>query len=232
MVESANRVMNGFLEDELLDRWLALCARINVKGNHQYHYNLFKRLVYYYNQPGRYYHTLEHIRYCLAKLDEVRELVPNQDIVELAIWFHDAIFEVWADDNEERSANLAIFFLIKLMGLTMVFAMRISHLIRNSAYFRNPPKIDITRDAEFFLDIDLAGFGDAEDVFYRNHINVAREFDWIDKGEWRIRQIVVFDFFLKRKPIYLTDYFRDKYETQARANIKRVLTELEQQTTS
>lgn len=232
MVHSANRVMNGFLEGELVNGWLALCARINIRGNRQYYYDLFEKLVYYYNQPGRYYHTLDHIRYCLAKLDEVKKLVPNPDVVELAIWFHDAIYEVWADDNEERSADLAIFFITKLMRLDILFAIRIGHLIKNSAYFRNPPQIHISKDAEFFLDIDLSGFGDTEDVFCRNQINVKREFDWLDPEELIIKQIIMLNFFLKRNPFYLTEYFRDKYEAQARANIKQALTELEQQTTS
>lgn len=226
--------MNGFLEGELFDGWLALCARIKARGDNSYYYNLFKRLVYYYNQPGRYYHTLEHIQYCLNKLNEIRHLVSDQDqnIIELAIWFQDAIYESWADDNEERSANLAIFFITKLMGLDTLLAVKVGYLIRNSAYFKNTPKIHITRNAEFFLDIDLSGLGDSEEVFDRNNINVFREFEWIDPGELRIKQIVMFDFFLKRKPIYLTDYFRDKYEAQARANIKRAIRELEQQSAS
>lgn len=232
MIHLANQAMHMFWEGELLDKWLALCVKIGVKGNSQCHYDLFKRLVYYCNQPGRYYHTLDHIRYCLSKLDEVKKLVPNPDVVELAIWFHDAIYEVWADDNEERSANLAIFFVTKLMGLNTVFAMKVGYLIKNTAHFKNPPKIHITRDAEFFLDIDLSGLGDTEDVFCRNNINVKREFDWLEPAELRIKQIVMFDFFLKREPLYLTEYFRDRYEVQARANIKRALIELEQQATS
>lgn len=232
MFYSAYQVMCEFWEGELLAKWLALCVKIGVKGNSQYHYNLFKRLVHYYNQPGRYYHTLDHIRYCLAKLHEVKDLAPNPDIVELAIWFHDAIYELWADDNEERSANLAIFFITKLMGLNTMFAMKVGCLIKNSAYFKNPPKIHITRDAEFFLDIDLSGLGDTEDVFYRNNINVKREFDWLDPAELRIKQIVMFDFFLKRRPLYLTEYFRGKYEAQARANIGRAIKELQQQSVS
>ena len=226
MVHSANRAMNEFWENELLDKWLALCAGISVKGNSQYHYDFFKRLVYYYKHPGRYYRTLDHIRYCLVKLDEVRELVPNPYIVELAIWFHNAIYKVWADDNEEGSADLAIFFITKLMGLDTLFAMRVGYLVKNSAYFKNSPKIHITRDAEFFLDIDLSWIGDTEDVFDRNNINVKREFDWMDPGELRIKQIVMFDFFLKREPLYLTEYFRDKYEAQARVNIGRAIREL------
>jgi predicted metal-dependent HD superfamily phosphohydrolase len=36
-----------------------------------------------------------------------RGLVVDRDAVDLAAWFHDAVYDVGRDDNEDRSAELA-----------------------------------------------------------------------------------------------------------------------------
>ena len=101
------------VRDRLLERWLDLCKWIDAKGDVAYQGELFYRLIYYYEQPGRYYHTLFHIKDCLVKFDEVKRLLEEPDVVELAIWFHDAIYEFWTkpNENEQFSASLAIFLL-------------------------------------------------------------------------------------------------------------------------
>lgn len=83
--------------DRLLNRWLDLCRHIGGRREVSYYVALYRHLTHYYNQPNRYYHNLDYIKNCLDKFDEVRHLLDEPDIVELAIWCHDAIYEVWAD---------------------------------------------------------------------------------------------------------------------------------------
>ena len=81
-----------------------------VQVNNQ---ELYHMLAYYYNQPKRHYHTLDRISIGLNELDKakrVKGLIERPDELELAWWFHDAIHETWAKDNEKRSADLANFF--------------------------------------------------------------------------------------------------------------------------
>ena len=59
-----------------------------------------------YDAPGRHYHNLRHIRHCLAELDAAKSLAKDPTSVELAIWFHDAVYDPQCHDNEERSAQL------------------------------------------------------------------------------------------------------------------------------
>jgi predicted metal-dependent HD superfamily phosphohydrolase len=60
-----------------------------------------------YAEGHRHYHNQRHIAECLREFDAARNLVRQAEVVELALWFHDAVYETRASDNEERSAALA-----------------------------------------------------------------------------------------------------------------------------
>src|SRR5437660_7778156 len=66
-----------------------------------------QELVSFYSEPHRHYHNQGHISECLDEFDASRYLARRPLAVELAIWFHDAIYETRAADNEEKSADLA-----------------------------------------------------------------------------------------------------------------------------
>src|SRR6476620_6270448 len=85
-------------------RWLQLWSRLCAHGDGQL---LFVQLAAAYAEPNRQYHTLEHIRDCLAEFDDCRALARHPDELEAGLWFHDAVYRPGASDNEERSADLA-----------------------------------------------------------------------------------------------------------------------------
>lgn len=216
----------------MLDRWLELCKHIDVKGGPGYHAQLYRRLVHYYNQPWRYYHTLVHIDNCLTKFDEIRHLLKDPDSVELAIWFHDAIYEFWADDNEGMSASLAIFFLVQLMGLPKKSANRVAYLIERTKHFSKDKERyePTTNDAKFMVDIDLhSGLGGDWQCFQKNWELNNGEFNWKDKNELMRGQLGMFTNFHRRAPLYKTDYFRERYEERTKQNIERAIKKLEEQ---
>ncbi|MFO7850380.1 MAG: hypothetical protein R6V67_10505, partial [Spirochaetia bacterium] len=72
---------------------------------------VFLMLERLYSQEHRFYHNLEHINDCLRLFDSLNEsnrnLVQNPLSLELAIWFHDAVYTPGNSKNEEESALLA-----------------------------------------------------------------------------------------------------------------------------
>ena len=70
----------------------------------------------------------EHISHCLHELAEARHLTNNRNEVEMALWFHDAIYDPKAKDNEKRSAELGRRIAIRA-GLSEAFAQSVYFLI-------------------------------------------------------------------------------------------------------
>ena len=84
------------------DRFVELWRRLGVSDT--WARELFAEVDAHYGSAGRHYHTGGHIEHCLARFDEIRHLLEHPDAVELALWFHDVIYELGADDNERQSA--------------------------------------------------------------------------------------------------------------------------------
>src|SRR3954469_12226246 len=86
------------------DAWVALWTAL---GAAEVPRGLFNQLVAAYSERQRHYHTLQHLRECLAHFEAASMLARRPAEVELALWFHDAVCEPQRHDNEERSADWA-----------------------------------------------------------------------------------------------------------------------------
>src|SRR5580765_3934565 len=86
------------------DRWLRLWHGAGASDDPEMWY---QRLTQAYAEPHRHYKNQQHIAECLTDFDAGRHLAQQPIAVELALWFHDAVYDPKADDNEEQSAALA-----------------------------------------------------------------------------------------------------------------------------
>jgi len=68
--------------------------------------DVFDALVERYSEAHRAYHTLQHIAECFDQFDHVRD-AESPGTVGLALWFHDAVYDTRAHDNEAESARYA-----------------------------------------------------------------------------------------------------------------------------
>src|SRR5262249_13851841 len=126
---------------------------------------------------GRHYHTLEHLAACLRELDEASGLARAPAEVELALWFHDAIYRSYRSDNETRSADWAERFL-KHHGANADAAGRVREYVLVTRHAIEPAP----GDAALVVDIDLSILGQAESVYAEFERNVRREYWWV---RWR-----------------------------------------------
>lgn len=114
---------------------------------------IFARLSDAYGEAGRFYHDTTHIEECLTHLSEHVELAGYAAEVEAAIWFHDAVYDTKAADNEEQSADWASEYLLSVS----VEAEAVSRI--HSMIIATKTHVAETLDQKLMLDIDLGILG-------------------------------------------------------------------------
>ena len=207
-------------QPEPLDRsrWSGLWNRLGAQGDGLPTFGVLETA---YAEPARSYHTAEHIRDCLAQFDLSWSAAQRPDEVEAAIWFHDAVYRPGSSDNEERSARLAQTSLAD-GGAPSEIAGRIAALVLATQHLTIPTE----PDPALLCDIDLSILGRAPEVFDEFERRIRQEYAWVPEQVYRGARAEILTGFLRRVSIYQTDYFRDRFEIPARANLERVISQL------
>ena len=186
----------------------------------------FAELVAAYGQPQRHYHTLSHISALLTGMENCRALLNDVEAVELAIWFHDAIYDPQANDNEERSASLARNILKERLIPQQLERVCALILATKKHEIDSVTAKLAASDAAYFLDLDLQILG-AESEYYDDYeAAVRREYHYLPDSVWREGRSAVLQRFLARPRLYFSDFFADKLEKRARENLAHSLEKL------
>jgi predicted metal-dependent HD superfamily phosphohydrolase len=182
---------------------------------------LFHELVARYSEPHRFYHTLQHMRECFSVLALASHLASRPVEVQLALWFHDAIYDTRAHDNEEQSAHWAEQSLIA-EGVESDVAVAVGKLVLATQHTFVPE----TEDAKLLVDVDLSILGAAEPRFTAYERQIRQEYSWVAEDAFRQRRADILVSLLNRSSIYRTGWFASRLEVQARKNLARSLKEL------
>ena len=169
-----------------------------------------------WSEPWRHYHTTGHLHACLAQLDAHRALAHEPDVVELALWFHDAVYDPRASDNEAQSARLAADTL-RAAGLPEATVAKVESLILAT----RTHETDGDPDTALLLDIDLAILGSPPDTYQAYASAIRREYAWVPEPDYRAKRAAVLARFLHRPRLFLTEPFFARHEAPARANLAR-----------
>ena len=183
---------------------------------------LYNQLVAAYSEEQRQYHTLQHLRECLAHLDAAASLALHPAEVELALWFHDAVYDPQRPDNEERSAEWA-WRSILAAGCGEDLAQRVQALVLAT----KGHSASDDADTRLLLDIDLAILGAAPARFDEYERQIRAEYAHVTEAEYRFGRAEVLAAFLGRPRVYLTAAFHDALEHRARENLGRSLSALQ-----
>ncbi len=176
----------------------------------------FSKLCSMYLEHRRFYHNLNHIKSCLSEFDKSKYLIQQPGLVELAIWYHDIVYNTKTKDNEEMSAQLAYDVCLS-SKLSEDFGKKVKDLILVTKHNVIPKEID----AKILIDIDLSILGKSSEEFNKYEQDIRKEYSWISKDKFKQGRKFILKRFLKRDSIYLTAFFREKYETQAGINLQK-----------
>jgi predicted metal-dependent HD superfamily phosphohydrolase len=208
----------GFVENPRMDprvnfdRWSKACISVGVAPDERE----YRRLRRSWGGMGRHYHTLTHLDACLAELDGARDLAVRPAEVELALWFHDAIYRSWRRDNEEQSAAWAMR---AFRAAPTDTAERIRQMIMATRFHDE----GLTGDAALVLDIDLSILGAPPAAYQRFERAIRREYWWVPRARYAASRSKILARFLERRAIYSHDTFYQRYEQTARANLRSAL---------
>jgi predicted metal-dependent HD superfamily phosphohydrolase len=174
----------------------------------------------HYQQPHRFYHTLDHIDHCLRELDVAGEQIAEYEATELAIWFHDIIYHYGAKDNEIRSAEVFRDF----AGTDMPAELR----DRVYDFIIATQHTGAAADAgtALMVDIDLSGFGLPWEGYLADSEALRLEAPEVDDATYYAGKLRFLDGLLEWPNLFQSDHFKERLENTAKENIKRYAAEL------
>lgn len=211
------------MDGELRDRWTRLTGLLGVDEHDAT--RALRDLWRRHDEPQRAYHRLSHVRHVLEVVDALRAEEPIDDpvAVQLAAWFHDAVYEPGADDNEARSAALATEVLAG-WGIAHDRSAHVAALVRATAHH---PVVGVDADTAVLVDADLAILAADPDTYdvYRRAVRV--EHGHLDDASWRAGRSAFLRDMLARPALYATASMRARAEPVARRNLAGELAGLE-----
>ncbi|MET9955280.1 hypothetical protein ABZ135_27555 [Streptomyces sp. NPDC006339] len=213
-------------DQDLLTRWTAtlLAARAGREGPDPAPYG--RNLLARWNEPQRRYHTAEHLRAVLDRVDELTDQGGEGgelELVRLAAWFHDAVYRPDRSENEERSAALAERALTEA-GLTPREVTEVARLVRLTVT-HDPAPGDLNGEA--LCDADLAILASDLDTYTGYTRAVREEYAFVPDAAFRTGRASVLRQLLSLPRLFRTPYGAAAWEEKARANLERELAELE-----
>lgn len=176
-------------------------------------------------QPPRAYHNLGHVQALLRHYHDVAAgpgwRQPRE--VLLAMLYHDAIYEAGRGDNEVRSAQLAREAIAHWLPDAGIDADRVAALIALTARHGSLRGDELDADAALFLDSDMAILGAPPEVFDAYDHGIAEEYRGKVPGFlFRLNRRRFLKGVLAQPRIFFSDFFHQRCDAQARANLRRV----------
>jgi len=177
-----------------------------------------------WSQPHRAYHTTAHLRTMLDVIDRHADRADHPDVVRLAAWWHDAVYDPRAvgDANERDSAELASAVLAGL-GVPPVAVDEVDRLVLLTA---NHSARARDRDGALLCDADLAVLAGSPAAYDAYVAAVRREYAHVPEPEFRTGRAALVRRLLTLPTLYRIPELRAAWEPTARANLRRELAAL------
>lgn len=184
---------------------------------------VFVDLTARYDEDGRYYHNFNHIDRVLTVADQLSHYALDFTAVQLALWFHDVVYDPRAVDNEEESAAYAAVALQRLQLPPDI----IDKVLRLILATKTHVAADGDADVQVVLDADLAALGAEWPQYVQDGYNIRQEYAYVPEPAYRQGRRRILAGFLQRERIYQTELLFVALEARARENIAREMATLQ-----
>jgi predicted metal-dependent HD superfamily phosphohydrolase len=202
---------NRITVSDLQKEWEILTRKFC--SNAQQRAEIFALLRDKYTETPRFYHNLSHVNSLLRQAADF--VFDDAEAVQMAIWFHDVIYNPLSGNNETDSAELAVICLQDL-DFPPDKIKRIRQMIL--ATQKHSPA-DLDEDGRIFLDLDLSILGSGEEIYDKYRQAIRREYSFVPYFLYRRSRRRILQNFLARETIYYTEKARQRWENQAQTNL-------------
>lgn len=203
----------------LAEAWLRTAAAVGARGDVA---GAGANLLGRWAEEHRRYHDLAHLGAVLDRVDELAPAARDLEVVRLAAWFHDAVYDPTAHDNEARSALLATTV---LSGLR-VPDPRIGEVVRLVTLTATHDPSTGDSNGAVLCDADLAVLAGPETAYAGYTDAVREEYRHLDDATFRSSRAAVLRSLLERPALFRTEHGRTAWEAPARANVTAELARL------
>lgn len=207
------------MKDSLKDRFYDLFGKIT--DNETLIDEYWKELVTFYSNRKRIYHNLEHLENLFKELEPLRSEITDWEVVSLSVFYHDIIYNVRKQDNEEQSAALAVERLT-----TLGYDSEKIDRCKTQITATKSHEITTDEDANLFTDADLSILGKDWKTYETYLKAIRKEYKIYPNPLYKPARKKVLQHFLEMPRLFKTDYFKNLYEEQARKNISDELKSL------
>lgn len=197
------------MRSDLAARWTG------IAGSAQHALAVRDDLHRRWSEPHRKYHNLDHLAAMLDRVDELAAHVGNLVNVQLAAFYHDAVYDPTRGDNEQRSAKLAEDTLPAL-GFSRVTVADVARLVLLTAT-HVPAAGDA--DGAVLCDADLAVLAGAPKQYAAYASGVREEYAHVAEPAFCHGRAAVLKSLLSRPRLYHTEHGFRRWEAAARHNL-------------
>ncbi|MBR9860043.1 hypothetical protein GYB22_04725 [bacterium] len=180
---------------------------------------LWRDLQKSYSDKDRHYHTLDHIKALCELFMEYRQIPHKHNLLLLSVFYHDVVYQPLKKENEFQSAKFAE----KVMKRMNMNAPQIRTVVQQILATADHKKT-AESDTNFLIDLDLSILGAQPKVYEEYRHNIRKEYHQVPQFIFNRGRRKVLNGFLKKSRIYIHKPIYERFEEQARKNIK---TELE-----
>jgi len=167
-----------------------------------------------YTEKGRHYHNFDHLKNMFSELDKVKDEIKRYDIISFSVFYHDVIYDASSKSNEEKSARFSEKHLQQI-DAEVGFIEKISQQIMATKFHEESGD----NDTNYLVDADLSVLGQEPENYKDYTQKIRKEYSIYPDFLYNPGRRKVLRHFLESESIFKTEYFREKYEQQARKNI-------------
>jgi len=178
---------------------------------------------------ARPYHNMIHLAYMFNQLsiyeqhcEDCSDYITFNANLDLAIFLHDYVYsiqqrEICPPHNERDSSDTVKSWYQREIFIPSINPLMVEQLIMATIH---PQNGNLSDEQKLIADLDLSILGTADTAAYEAYAKAIRkEYAAFSDEEYKKGRLHFLFSLLKQKPLFHTEFFKERFEQQARENI-------------